>query len=60
MEMTHAGLDGNFLDMALVGLTRGETGFGIEPNSSPFIGNSTGLKPVAGTSQLNQSYRAIV
>lgn len=32
-----------------------ETGFGIEPNSPPFTGDSTGLKPAVGTSQLNQS-----
>ncbi len=34
-----------------------ETGFGIEPNGFLFTGSPTGLKPVAGASQLNQSYR---
>ncbi len=33
-----------------------ETGFGIEPNGPPCTGSPTGLKPVAGTSQLNQSF----
>jgi hypothetical protein len=37
-----------------------ETGFGIEPNSFPFTGSSTGLKPAAGASQLNQSYRLYI
>jgi len=34
-----------------------ETGLGIEPNSVPFTVSSTGLKPAAGASQLNQSNR---